>query len=364
MVRTKSDRPVQVWSPLVLSSLNNKDFKLELMEAENMYDGERFIWFSPKYKKTITLEQDSFNHLLVPSKTINKITVYNIDEWGYISPALGSIKDFGDKPLYEEWQKNIPEVIRYNEPTVMQFPNITKKGIYFKNIIIEPEEIYIKDYKKSENILKGENPIYSDFGLKELTDPFLSENKHETFKIVWPSFFNPFFETGGGATAYYDFYWMKYYIKMLSDTTFKKEQIMQLIRNKVNTYTKDATSTILQSWLYPKSHDSKQLISELTFKFGVILKDMDEFETSKEVDNVANLKVNVKRIYSWLGYFWLELYNKLLEHNPVKFCSNCGQLFYGGRQDRIFCRKNENLTCWRKRAALRQKKKYDKNQKS
>ncbi len=80
------------------------------------------------------------------------------------------------------------------------------------------------------------------------------------------------------------------------------------------------------------------------------------------IDILGKKKISIKRIYSWLGYFWYELYKDCLNYNPIRFCKNCGTLVASGRQDKIYCTKKENPNCWKERSALRTKKNYYKHQ--
>lgn len=348
---------MQIWSPLILNYSNALELRTKLIEIENIYEDETFIWLSPKYKKNTTFEDDYFCHLMVPSKTVNKITVYHVNEDSQISPPLGNIQKLEER-LYKKWQKEVPEVKKHYKPIVKRFPSADQKNFYYKKIEIEPEVSFINNYERVKN--KGENLFNEDFGLGELIESFSKGDKRETFKINWPTYFDPFFENGGGILSYCEFYWMRYYIKLYNE---KRDETLKLIRSKVNTYTTDAITTLKNAWIYPRANILKNLFSELEFKFNISLKeDIDVLENSNEVDILGKEKISIKRIYSWLGYFWYELYKDCLNYNPIKFCKNCGTLITGGRRDKIYCTKKENPNCWKERSALRTKKNYYKHQ--
>ena len=356
MYEIKKRPPLQVWSPLIDTSINREDFKLDLIEAESFYGEEDFIWFSPKEKKIERFEQDMYNHLIMPSRTINKITVYNIDELGYLFPYVGDINKL-DEPLYIKWLKKSPMIRRKNKPIEILFPKSTKEGIYYKKIKIEPEDAFIKFYKKNINIITGskeDNQISMDFELDALDD-ILPKIKEGIIRPIWPLFFDSFFETGGGANTLGDFLMMKNYIKLYPTN---KAEILQLIRNKVNLHVSNNVSSMKKSWFFPKFQNEQLLLIEIQGRFGINLNSIEEVKPSEKLNGIANSRVNIKRVYSWLGFFWWELYQDLLNQNTVKFCSHCGQIFSDGRADRIYCTSKENPDCWKSRAALRQKKKY------
>ena len=135
---------MQIWSPLILNYSNALELRTKLIEIENIYEDETYIWLSPKYKETTTFEDDYFRHLLVPSKTVNKITVYHVNEEGQISPSLGNIEKL-EEHLYKKWQKEFPEVGKHYKPIVKIFPDVDQKNIYYKKIEIEPEVAFINN---------------------------------------------------------------------------------------------------------------------------------------------------------------------------------------------------------------------------
>lgn len=356
--------PIQVWSPLIQSSINDNDFKKDLLLAGSLYDEEDVVWLSPKTDKASRWKEDSIRHLIIPAKTINKITVYNIDEMGRIYPSIGKIKKL-DLPVYKKWLKKLPKICYRNKPLKIAFPTATKKETYYKDIEIEPDIAFIKGYKKNKEASKyykeRKNLNILDYEIDRFDD-FLKETKAPNSRNIWPEPFNDFFVTGGGMNVLYDFYEMRRYIEQYSKN---KEMDMQGIRNIINTFLIDIESSLMRCWFLPKFNYFKEddLLEEIKYKFGLDFNNSEEAKKSKELEKIVNNRIPIKKAYSWLGYFWWEFYQDIIKYNTVKICNYCKGVITGGRQNRIYCTKEENLTCFNERVALRQKKKYDNDQK-
>ncbi len=65
--------------------------------------------------------------------------------------------------------------------------------------------------------------------------------------------------------------------------------------------------------------------------------------------------VPVTRLLSWLGYFWWEFTRDITEYRFVGFCQRCGKVIAGGHMDRKFCKRDENLDCYRAAEAVRKR---------
>ena len=361
----KTRQPIQIWSPLILNSIYDENFKIDLSNAESLYKEEDIIWLSPEVEKVARWKEDFIYHLMIPSKTINKITVYHVDELGHIYPSIENIKNLNTQ-LYLKWFKKEPEIHHKNKPLKIAFPRTTKTEASYEYIEIKPDVAFIKGYKKNNKIViksgkKQNRPIIIDYEFERL-DYFLQQAKISDSRLLWPEPFNYFFPAGGGANVLDDFYTMKNYLKLSSKhRTF----IIKLVQDKINSFISNTESSLTKSWFNPKlNFNENTLLSDVEFHLGLHFDSVGELEDSEELENKLNKKTRIKRAYSWLGYFWWEFYQDILRHTTIKFCENCGQIISGGRQDRIYCTEEENYDCWKSRAALRQKKKYHRDRKS
>ena len=362
MVELNTRPPIQIWSPVIPRHIyDDVVYRRDLFRAEVSYKRENFIWLNPEAEKIGKWKENygtvTFYNMIVPSDTTNVIVVYNIDELGNIFPHILGF-DRIKKGLYLEWLKSELKIDPENEPFEMEFRKISEKYAYTEKINIEPGIAYINCYSNIDNYWKANlEKIVPGKIISEL-----KSNKDLCFQIVWPEHFTHIFPTGGGIYTLYNFYLMKKYLKLSINN---KDAITRAVGSLVASFVSKTKSTISRSWFIPKLYSkiTDELI-EVQGKFNLEFNSTKEAISSIKLGKRIREKVDIKRIYGWIGYFWWEFYQDILKHTTIKFCKNCGQIISGGRQDRIYCTKEENYDCWKSRAALRQKKKYRKDKKN
>ena len=399
-INTKS-QPVQVWVPLFFESPLG-DFLLDLQRAYKGWQNEDRIWLMPDAKKIIRWKIKKGNFLfyeaIIPSKTLNAISIYHIDEKGWIYPSFlpfTKLKNNAGSSLYKIWLKKPPLFYDSPDSATILLP-VIKNGKFYqyekKELKIEPKSIipFIGVRKEDNTVLSSWPPSKSN--IQDTISPYIEsknfygELKFEKFKykngnkvremnvvssekepsskaigkqIKWPKPFDKFFPDGGTVDLINQYACMKDCIRKIEEKVIEKAT--QEVERFTNIFTGDTESPLERASFLPKAITNKNaLLVEAEFRFGIYAENFDELIKSIKFKSLAAQKVKIKRIYSWLGYFWWELYNDISSYKNIRFCKNCGNIIAGGRTDRIFCTKDENKKCFNERLTIRQKKSYHK----
>ena len=394
--------PVQVWAPRFFAS-SYGDFMLDLQRAYKEWQNEDIIWLMPDAKKVIRWKTKRGNFLfyeaIVPSKALNSITIYHIDKDGRIYPPFKSFTGLKKKVgsgLYKVWLEKQP--LRHEAPdSVAVLLPVIKNGKFCryekKEIETEPGPIipFAGIDKDGKTVLSTWPPPYTDMlatispdieskdyygklrleklkykkgdNIREINT--VSSEKEQkgkaiSVRIKWPEPFDKFFPDGGTWDLLYQHEYMKHLIRKIEEKEIEKAT--QEVERYIKVFTGDTNSFLEKTSFAPKAMENKEaLLIEAKYKYGIDANNFDELIKSIEFTSLAAQRVKVKRIYSWLGYFWWELYRDISSYKNIRFCSNCGSIISGGRSDRIYCSKEENIKCFKQRQAIRQKKRYYKN---
>ena len=396
----KSTRlPVQVWAPRFFTNPYG-DFWLDLERAYKEWQNEDRIWLLPDAKKVIRWKEKIGNFLfyeaVVPSKILNEITIYHIDEGGRTyppHPSTGRLNNVIGSGLYKIWLEKQPLLYDSPDHAVILLP-VVKNGKFYryekKEIELEPGPIIpfagidedgktilstwpppdsnlsatispdmeSRDYYgklkleklkyKKGNSTKEINIVSAEKGLG---------GKAKAVRLKWPEPFDKFFPDGGTWDLLYQQAFMKYLIRKIEEKEI--DEVTLEVKKYLNLFTRDTKSFLERTFFLPKAiYNKEALIIESKYKYGIDVKNFDELIESIEFKSLAARKVKIKRIYSWLGYFWWELYQDISSYRNIRFCKNCGNIITGGRFDRIYCSKEENIRCFNERQAIRQRKSY------
>jgi hypothetical protein len=393
-----SRKPIQVWEPLFYKSPYG-DFLLDLQRAYKVWQNEDRIWLLPDARKTVRwiAKIGSFvsSEVAVPSKMFNSIIIYHIDEQGRIYPphqSTGRLTNIIDSGLYARWLRSSPsfytpgsveielpiikngkfcyykkEELEWAPESVIPFSSIDNDSKYVLSIWPPPGSkippTTISTDTESSNYY-GKLEAKKTVG-KKGSKFFVSSEKNLNGKalgayIKWPDPFDKFFYGGSSLDLLHDQACMKDVLRKIG----KKElsEAIKEVERYINIFTGSTEASLEKAYILPKAIENKDtLLMEMQGRYGLDVKDFDELINSVKFKSLATTKVNIKRIYSWLGYFWWELYNDILSYKNIRFCKNCGAIITGGRSDRIYCSKEENVNCFNERLALRQRKSYYKN---
>ena len=389
-------QPVQVWAPLFYKSpLGN--FLLDLQRAYKEWQHEDRIWLMPDSTKVIRWENKidnfSFYEAIIPSEALNAVSIYHIDEQGRIYPphqSTGKLNNVIESGLYRRWLKDFPSFYKGSDFITIELPIVKNDEFYNyekKELKIEPGPIIpIVSVNQNNNTtavmwpppevnmpgtispdIESKNfygKLKFEKDSKEKETGLVTAEKKLAGKAInvwnkWHKPFDSFFPDGGNIDLIYQHALMSNLIKEIGNKEDKSQKAFQEIERLVNIFVGDAESTLEKTFLLPRALKSKDaLLFDVEYRYGIGAENLDELLKSKEFKSLITQKVKIKRIYSWLGYFWWELYNDISSNTNIRFCSKCGNIIVGGRSDRIYCTEEENKDCFNIRAAERQRKSY------
>lgn len=391
-------KPVQVWAPLFYKSPYG-DFSLDLQRAYKAWQNEDRIWLIPETKEVIRWVAKIDNFLsyeaAVPSKTLNSIIVYHIDEQGAIyppHPSKGPFNNIISSRLYIVWLKSSPLFYTAPDSIEIELP-IIKNGkfccyekkemewepgsiIPFADIDYDSKTVFSAWPPPRSNLPPTISPdiesreYYGKLKFEKLVNKegstvFVSSEKNLTGKAIgmyleWPEPFDKFFHYGSTLDLLHDQACMKDCIRKIEEKEI--DEAIKEVERYINIFTGDTESFLDRAYMLPKALKNKEtLLMEMQGRYGLDVKNFDELINCVKFKSLAATRVKIKRIYSWLGYFWWELYSDISTYKNIRFCANCGNIIIGGRSDRIYCSRKENINCFKQRQALRQKKRYYKN---
>lgn len=393
-------QPLQVWAPLFYKSPFG-DFPLDLERAYNQWQGEDTIWLMPDAKKVIrwkdTIDNFVFFNAIIPADNLNMLSVYHIDEKGRVYPPYTDTKDESiiEDKLYIKWLKTFPEFYEGASTIEVKLPIIQNDRFShyeWKKIRIKPGPIVpitdvnadeytittkwppqgrhtpsiISPEVESRNFygkLKFEKLKYK-IGSEEKEIDVVSSEKQPVGKAInlwnkWPEPFCSLFPDGGNIDLIYHHAHMRNLIGQIEFGGSDRQNAIQKAVNRVNKFIGDGETTLGKAFVLPRLITKiNSLLADVEYRYGIEANNLSELFDSSKFEQLFFEKIKIKRIYSWLGYFWWEFYKDISTNVNVRFCKNCGNIITGGRSDRMFCTKEENPNCYRQRQALRQKKRY------
>lgn len=393
----RNNIPVQVWSPLFYKSPFDK-FSLDLQRAYKEWIKEDRIWLIPKATEVIRWRVDDNNFLfyeaIVPSDELNVITIYHIDEQNRIFPSFPEDENNTlEISLYKKWLQKYFTFYPGADSITIILPVIKNNEVESyeeKEIKIKPgsmmpiTDVNSDDYKfimrwpskpsivspdiESKNFygnLKFEKLKYIKDNKKKQTTVVSSEKEPKgkaiNLWIKWPQPFDSFFQYGGNIDIIYSHAHMRNCIKKIANGGRDKQKAIQEVERITNTFVSDGQTILEKSFFLPRvTANMDALLMDAQFKFGIEANNISQLLKSNTFIKKISSKVKIKRIYSWLGYFWWEFFQDVSANINIRFCANCGNIISGGKINRIYCNQEENIECFRQRNANRQKKSYRK----
>lgn len=392
-------QPVQVWAPLFYKSPFG-DFSLDLERVYSQWQNEDRIWLMPEATKVIRWKVEEnglvFYEAAVPSDSLNVISIYHIDELGKVYPPYSDTGDnIIETRLYKKWLKTYPEFYEGASTIEVKLPIIQNDRFShyeWKKIRIKPGPIVpitdvnadeytittkwppqgrhtpsiISPEVESRNFygkLKFEKLKYK-IGSEEKEIDVVSSEKQPVGKAInlwnkWPEPFCSLFPDGGNIDLIYHHAHMRNLIGQIEFGGSDRQNAIQKAANWVNKFIGDGETTLGKAFILPRLITNiDSLLVDVQGRYGIEVSDIDELFKSDEFKQLFFEKIKIKRIYSWLGYFWWEFYKDISTNVNVRFCKNCGNVITGGRSDKIYCTREENKECYRQWQALRQKKRY------
>ena len=151
-------------------------------------------------------------------------------------------------------------------------------------------------------------------------------------------------------------------IKQIKLGESERQNTIQKATSWMNKFISDGETTIGKAFVLPRFITNiNSILSDAEYRFGIEANDLSELFNLSEFEQLFFEKIKIKRIYSWLGYFWWEFYKDVSTNVNLRFCKNWVNIIVGGRSDRVNCSKEENTKCFNERQAKRQRKSYYRN---
>ena len=375
-MREKKEKyqPVQVWAPIIEKSPFDESFSRDLQRAYREFQDEDRLWLIPEAKEITRFKRKGgycdINECIIPSEDYNCFYIYHIDEYGGISNPLQPFdawKNIIPNKIYKLWLEKTPNIVY-----LKKLQHITATLPKFKDGKVTFEETKIK-VKPGPSLPiklgKDGRKIIGSWPPKGLPQTISPETESKQYNKVnkgivqvlleWDEPFDILFPNAGGLDIMYHFAAMKRCIEELGSG--QKDIVLKEVTDWKDKFLSEGESTIEKSWLFPKLLTFPKLsgiMFEIEGKFGIDMFDCKNPYDSKEFIEILSSKININIIYSWLGFFWWLLYNDISSNINIRYCKNCGSIIAGGRIDRQYCNKKENIECFKKRQAMRQNKRY------
>ncbi len=395
--------PVQIWSPLFYKSLFG-EFNLDLERAYNEWKNEDTIWLIPGIKEVIrwedTIDNFIFINAAIPSDNLNMLSIYHIDEQDRIYPPFTDVggKNIIKESLYKKWLETYPEQYPGSEFIEINMPVIkdNKFSHYdWKKIKVIPGPMVpITDVKINEHTfntrwpspesdtpktispeveskrlygkLRFEKIKYNIDKKDKIVNVVSSEKKPEGKAInvwlKWPEPFDSIFPDGGSIDLMYHNAHMRNLIRLMGKGGPEKQKAILKATNWLNVFVGNAETTIGKAFVLPRLiENTNAMLIDVEYRYGIEATSLKELFSLSKFEQLYFDRIKIKRIYSWLGYFWWQFYNDISENMNIRFCESCGNIIVGGRSDKVSCSKEENINCFKQRQAKRQRKSYYKN---
>lgn len=366
---------IQLWLPVLLMNPFKGSWARDIARAKRAWRDEQIIYMSPDYKDIyrfdVLVKEGNFRckAMAMPSETYNTIDVINIDREGnYYPPMLHRIPQQwkGKIPheLFKEWlDDKLPFTCSPNEnPTVnvpVDFSDINSGKIVFKNVPVKLETCLIPNKESGENSseiqikwppenspTKGTISFQAEMG--EYCKPEeWSKDKGMLLWFKWPEPFNKMFPISGGVDSVFHYSLMKEAVKENDEKTISFWVDKFVSKIQVPTELAFILPKITED--YFSVYHSNEALIYLQEIFNFQISNLKEINKHEEYIKQLLRPVEVPLIFSWEGYFWWELSQKLEKTNSG-ICESCGKVIFGKKGKR-FCSNEENPKCYKARRA-------------
>ena len=364
--------PLQIWSPLVVSTPFDSIFYRDLARAEREWQGEDIIILEP-LKKECSRGIRYHNNLHyqiceIPAERYNIIAISHLDEerklfpQGLLPEAWRSGLPAG---LYRQWlstdpyfvpaEKELTFVVLGQEVTISEVPDtramirinpLDRVNEKTTRVVVEwpppglDEQLLVSPEEEGK-------PIYAELAAKHGVDD------SRLLRLEWPEPFDLFFPISGWDILR-GWYLMDQCIKAWQSG--QKDQALRQAEQWVSRLTGEARSTLAKAWFWPKAlANPTGALYEVYGKFGLKVESVEEALASEILRAELSSPVPVRRVHSWLGYFWWELYQDLKTGTSIGVCNHCGRIIPRGSHNRKYCPKEKNSDCSRERARIRKR---------
>lgn len=383
--------PIQIWASFLTLSPFNPGFSRDLQRAQNAWHDEVRIWVDPSVSQTARWAEVEkgirIREALIQGEQINAFTIYHVDERGQLYPGVGTLESSLTtlpEGFYRLWLNTLPELIHAPETFIWRFPRQIDGSIVFDDATIHsgpgpilphgnvsketgeirmvwprphvnlpapisPENESLQYYRKLNRAKLRDGDEQVDIVVAEGD----SNMRAAPFWLKWPAPFHLLFPTGGSVDVLHHHQAMSKCIQQYESGN--RDESIQVAETWVQRLVGTSHSSLEQAWFLPKLMvDINAALMDVEGKFNISSSSLEDL-LSTEFRKLLLERVPVQRVTGWLGYFWWELYQDLEARIALHFCNRCGSLIRGGRVDRKYCTKEENLTCFRRHNAENQR---------
>ena len=386
--------PVQIWIPFLWTSPLDATFARDFQRAQHEWRGEQYVWLDPdvgEVRRWMQREEDELPEYacLVPSESLNGLSIVHLDEGRRVHPLLplpDAWQNTLPEGLYRQWLSTMPDFIEGHTSLSLLWPVATDTQIAYeeRELTLDPGPIMpIVGFDERDRTVtmawpppeaKVPPPISVEMESKHFygqlfrttitTDgkemPVVVSKrnpKSRAFNIwlQWSAPFDLFFPHGGGIDLLQHHAAMSGCIRKIDQG--QREEARKIAAMWVNRLTGEAEASLELAWFLPKVWtDPDSILADVEGKFNLAYHDLDELVQSRHFQKILRQPVKVRQVQGWLGYFWWELYQDIVENVALRCCRQCGRLLRGGHRDVQYCPQQENPDCYRQRNAARQRK--------
>ena len=388
--------PIQVWEPFIPVSPLDPLFLRDFQRAQQEWKGESRIWLHPPDVQLDLHETQRWQRpqgayytreCMVLSEALNCIDVINVDEQRRTYPLLGTEKKRFALPegLYRLWLNSHPRPRSASSYFYWDVPRLQGGDHPYRRLrvgtgpgpvlpVVGPVDVEkitlawpppgtrspLPVSAEMESRAYYGNLRYKRARRKGVEHTYVATERDRKMHAIpmwyaWPHPFDDLFALGGNTELLFHQAAMRACIRDL--TSGDRTRAMHTIETWVQRLTGEAEVLLWHAWVLPKlTGDIDSLLWDVEGEFGISAPSWSELQRSPEFKKKLLELVKVRRVQGWLGYFWWEFYQDVMERTSVRLCQSCGAVIRGGHANRKYCSLEENVDCFRKQNALRQRK--------
>jgi hypothetical protein len=108
-------------------------------------------------------------------------------------------------------------------------------------------------------------------------------------------------------------------------------KVLQETEAWVNRLTGEAHAPLERAWVWPKVlANTEGALLDVQGRYGIDAASIQELMETQEFQKIRYALIPVRRVQGWLGYFWWEFYQDLVNKIYVGNCKLCSSVLRGG----------------------------------
>jgi hypothetical protein len=371
-------KPLQVWLPMLRSSLCSPEETGDLHRAMHAWRGEMTVWLLPELEKTVRWQEDPVKHLVaVPSEHLERVDVHNVGPNGYVVGRNSGIVFPGGRVdgLLDAWLnvQKLGLVLAPHSIILTDVPEIHDSEVVYGRRELQfapygslpltladgqegkfscrwpPESVHydgISPDAESEEMYGPFDPIVSDglpMGVGQKTG-----RVSLWVTARWPDPFRSLVPAGDGADVFAGLCRMQAIAKQSSQDPFGA---LTRAREAASAYVFGGYTSRRWSWFWPTYAAGKEdAVLCGAEDFGVKARSFDELSKDDLFSRRMAERVQIRRAWGPLGLFWALLLDRLEGQVRLHSCGRCHRIIEG-RKGKKYCSKSDSPECFRERRA-------------